>query len=201
MLVGTLVIRGSFHRVEHILLLLSTVFVAYVGSAFLAHPDWRAAARGAVVPSMPLDRNALIVVAGVVGTTLAPWGLAFIQSYAADKKLTSADLSYERVDVISGALLTGIIGAFIVIACAATLHESGRTDIDDARDAAIALRPLAGSFTSALFGAGFSAPRSWRPPLSRSPRRTRWPSPSGASAVSTTAFATHPSSTGRTSRS
>ena len=59
-----------------------------------------------------------------MGTTLAPWGLSFIQSYAVDKKLTTKDLAYERTDVVVGALLTGVIGFFVVVACAATLHES-----------------------------------------------------------------------------
>ena len=89
-----------------------------------------------------------------VGTTLAPWGLAFIQSYAVDKRLTVKDLRFERVDVIVGALLTGIIGLFVVVACAATLHASG-IEVDDARDAAAALEPLAGSAASTLFGLGF----------------------------------------------
>ena len=55
-------------------------------------------------------------------------GLAFIQSYAVDKRLTPADLRYERIDVVTGALMTGVIGVFIVVACAATLHASRRVD-------------------------------------------------------------------------
>lgn len=153
-LVGALVLRGSFHRVEHVFLLLCTAFVAYVAAGLLAHPDWHAAARGVVVPSLPFSRGALLVAAGTVGTTLAPWGLAFIQSYAADKQLSSKDLRYERVDVISGAVLTGIIGVFVVVACAATVHATGHHDITDARDAAQALRPLAGRLASTLFGFG-----------------------------------------------
>jgi NRAMP (natural resistance-associated macrophage protein)-like metal ion transporter len=153
-LVGLVVLRGSFHRVEHVLLLLSTVFGAYVAAAVLAHPDWSAAARGLVVPSLPHSREALIVVAGVVGTTLAPWGLAFIQSYAADKRLSRGDLTYERVDVVSGAILTGLIGLFVVVACAATLHMTGPRDIKDAKDAAAALGPLAGHLASTLFAVG-----------------------------------------------
>ena len=91
---------------------------------------------------------------GIVGTTLAPWGLAFIQSYAADKRLSQADVRLERIDVVSGAALTGIIGAFGAVACAATLHETGHRNINDARDAAVALKPLAGHLASTLFGAG-----------------------------------------------
>jgi Mn2+/Fe2+ NRAMP family transporter len=153
-LVGFVVLRGSFHRIEHVLLLLATAFVTYAGAAFLAHPDWGKAGRGLVVPHLPLNREALIVVTGTVGTTLAPWGLAFIQSYAADKRLTRDDLRYERVDVFSGAILTGVIGAFVVVACAATLYASGHHEIDDARDAAVALKPLAGDLAGTLFAFG-----------------------------------------------
>jgi NRAMP (natural resistance-associated macrophage protein)-like metal ion transporter len=152
--VSVLVLRGSFRRVEHFLLALSTVFVAYVISGFLAHPDWGAAAKGAVVPRIPLNRDAVLVAVATVGTTLAPWGLAFIQSYAVDKRLTVKDLRYERVDVIVGAVLTGVIGLFVVVACAATLHVAG-VEVNDARDAATALEPLAGSAAATLFGLGF----------------------------------------------
>jgi NRAMP (natural resistance-associated macrophage protein)-like metal ion transporter len=153
-LVGVVVLRGTFHRIEHVLLLLTTAFVAYVAAAFLAQPDWAEAGRGLVVPDLPMTRDALIVVTGTVGTTLAPWGLAFIQSYAADKRLTRADLRYERIDVFSGAILTGLIGAFVMIACAATLYATGHRNISDARDAALALKPLAGHLAATLFAFG-----------------------------------------------
>jgi NRAMP (natural resistance-associated macrophage protein)-like metal ion transporter len=152
--VSLLVLRGTFRYVEHVLLALSTVFVAYVISGFLAHPDWGATAKGLVVPSLPLNREAVLVAVATVGTTLAPWGLAFIQSYAVDKKLKVKDLRYERIDVITGAVLTGVIGLFVVVACAATLHAKG-IEINDARDAARALEPLAGATAATLFGLGF----------------------------------------------
>jgi Mn2+/Fe2+ NRAMP family transporter len=152
--VSVLVLRGSFHRVEHVLLVLSSVFVAYIVSGLLAHPDWGAAAKGLVVPSVPATRHGLLVVVATVGTTLAPWGLAFIQSYTVDKRLRLKDLRYERIDVVGGALMTGIIGLFIVVACAATLFTTG-AHIHDARDAATALQPLAGSFAATLFSIGF----------------------------------------------
>ncbi len=152
--VSALVLRGSFHRVEHVLLALSAVFVAYIVSGVLAHPDWTATAKGLVVPSMPLNRDAALVAVATLGTTLAPWGLAFIQSYAVDKRLTVEDIRYERIDVVVGAVMTGVIGLFIVVACAATLHVSG-ISIDDAGDAARALEPLAGNLAATLFGLGF----------------------------------------------
>ena len=151
--VSLLVLRGSFHRIEHVLLALSTVFATYLLSAVLAHPDWGAAAQGLTVPSTPLTKDAMLTATACVGTTLAPWGLAFLQSYVVDKRLTPDDLGYERIDVVTGAIMTGVIGAAVVIACAATLHEQGRT-IEDAGDAARALEPLAGSLASALFSTG-----------------------------------------------
>ena len=151
--VSVLVLRGSFGRVEHVLLALSAIFAAYVVSGLLAHPDWGATARGLVVPSIPGSRRGVLDIVATLGTTLAPWGLVFIQSYVVDKRLKVDDLRYERVDVVSGAVLTGVIGLFVVIACAATLHVHG-TRIHDASDAALALRPLAGNAAQTLFGLG-----------------------------------------------
>ncbi|MFN8161124.1 MAG: Nramp family divalent metal transporter [Solirubrobacterales bacterium] len=151
--VSFLVLRGSFHRIEHVLLALGTVFATYIVAGFLAHPDWSAAARGLLVPSMPATRSALLTATAVVGTTLAPWGLAFIQSYVVDKRLRPADIRLERVDVVTGAVMTGVIGVFVVLACAATLHAEGRS-IESASDAASALEPLAGGLAATLFGAG-----------------------------------------------
>ncbi|MGB9377899.1 MAG: Nramp family divalent metal transporter [Mycobacteriales bacterium] len=151
--VSYLVLRGSFHRVERALLALSAVFVTYVLAGVLAKPDWGAALHGAVVPSLPPGRNALVLVTATIGTTLAPWGLSFIQSYVADKKLTIAHLRDERIDVIVGSALTGVIGAFVVIAAAATLHRDGK-HINDAADAAAALKPLAGPLAATLFAVG-----------------------------------------------
>jgi len=151
--VSFLVFRGSFHRVEHILIGLSAVFIAYIASGILAHPDWGAAAKGLVVPTLPSSRDAIVIVTATLGTTLAPWGLAFIQSYAVDKKLRTEDLRYERIDVTAGAVLTGVIGFFVVVACAATLYRNGQP-INDASDAARALEPLAGDLAGKLFGVG-----------------------------------------------
>lgn len=148
-----LVLRGGFRRIEHVLLALATVFAAYIVAGLLADPDWAAAAEGLVIPRMPAGSDAIVAVTATVGTTLAPWGLAFIQSYAVDKRLSISQLRLERVDVVTGAVMTGIIGFFVVIACAATLHADGRS-IETASDAAVALEPFAGRFASLLFGAG-----------------------------------------------
>jgi len=151
--VTTLVLVGSFHRVEIVLLVVSSVFLTYIASGILAHPHWGQAARGLVVPDLPFQRHAILVATATLGTTLAPWGLAFVQSYVVDKKLKPSDWKFERIDVVGGAIATGVIGFFVVVACAETLYRN-HTHINDASDAAVALAPLAGHLASTLFGVG-----------------------------------------------
>jgi NRAMP (natural resistance-associated macrophage protein)-like metal ion transporter len=151
--VSFLVLRGSFSRVEKVFFVLSAVFFAYVIAGFLSRPDWGQALRGMVVPSMPFTHDAVFIATATLGTTLAPWGLAFIQSYAVDKRLTKDDLKLLRVDVWTGSLLTGVIGFFVVVTCAATLNKQ-HISIQDASDAAAALKPLAGTLAKDLFAFG-----------------------------------------------
>ena len=152
-LISLVVLKGQFHQIERFLMALSAVFLAYVVAGFVAGPDWGEAVTGLVVPTMPLTADAVFIVTATVGTTLAPWGLSFIQSYAADKKLTADSLGDERVDVVVGSLLTGIIGFFVVVTCAETLHVRGLR-IESAEDAALALEPLAGTHARTLFAVG-----------------------------------------------
>jgi Mn2+/Fe2+ NRAMP family transporter len=151
--VSFLVLRNSFAKVEKVFFLISGVFIAYVIAGFMAHPDWGSALHGVVVPTMPFTRDAVFIATATFGTTLAPWGLAFIQSYAVDKRLTRDDLKLLRVDVWTGSLLTGIIGFFVIVTCAATLNKNG-IQINGAADAAKALEPLAGTLAKELFAIG-----------------------------------------------
>jgi len=153
LVVSFLVLRNSFAKVEKIFFLISGVFIAYVIAGFMSHPDWGSALHGVVVPSMPFTRDAVFIATATFGTTLAPWGLAFIQSYAVDKRLTRDDLKLLRVDVWTGSILTGVIGFFVIVTCAATLNKNG-IQINDAADAAKALEPLAGTLAKELFAIG-----------------------------------------------
>ena len=152
-LITLVVVLGSFARVERVLLAISATLALYIVDGILAGPVWADVAGGALVPRLPLTRDGWIALAASLGTTLAPWGLAFIQSFAVDKKITLNSLRWERVDVVVGSVLTGVVGLAIAIACAATLHRAG-VHIVDAGDAAAALRPLAGSFATLFFGVG-----------------------------------------------
>ncbi len=147
--------RANFGRIQLIFLGVGVgTSLAYAISAFLAHPDWSRAAVHAVVPHGSLTGIYLLAVMGTVGTTITPWGQAFIQSYVADKNLGSKDLRLSRLDIALGAIVTNVVAGFIVIACAATLWAHGHTSINGAADAAKALGPLAGRFAELLFALG-----------------------------------------------
>ncbi|MEY3753113.1 MAG: hypothetical protein RIR75_960, partial [Actinomycetota bacterium] len=102
LIVSFLVLRGSFANIEKVFFALSAVFISYILAGFMAQPDWSQAARGVFVPSLPFTHDALFLATATLGTTLAPWGLAFIQSYAVDKRLTRDDLKLLRIDVWTG---------------------------------------------------------------------------------------------------
>ncbi|HLO35472.1 MAG TPA: Nramp family divalent metal transporter [Candidatus Deferrimicrobium sp.] len=154
----TLISRGSFSRVQYFFVGIGLlVSAAYVVSAVLAHPDWGRAASSLVIPHGTFSGAYMLAVVGTVGTTITPWGQGFIQAYVVDKRLRSEDLAAERLDVLIGVLITNVIAAFIVIACAATLWATGQHEIRDAAAAASALGPLAGPVASTLFAVGLLA--------------------------------------------
>jgi len=157
-----LLTRGSYRRVQYLFVAVGIgVSLAYFISALLAHPDWGHAAYSLVVPDLASSPAYWVTVVATVGTTITPWGQAFIQSYVADKRLGPEDLLGERLDVGLGALLTNLIAAFIVIACAAAVYSVGTqidtTSPDAVQQIAGALTPLAGSGATVLFAVGLLA--------------------------------------------
>lgn len=145
--------KWDFKILERLFLILSSFYLVYVVSAILANPNWGIAIQSIVVPSFQFDKGYLLTLIAVIGTTITPWGQFFIQDYVVDKKLTVEDLKIERADVFFGSFLTNFISFFIIVACAATIFATGRS-ILDAKDAALALQPLAGGFASLLFAFG-----------------------------------------------
>ncbi len=145
---------GSYKRVQILFVVIGAlVSGAYVFSAVASQPDWGQALQSLVRPQLSSSPAYWLAVVGVVGTTITPWGQGFIQSYVVDKGLRSEDLRSSRVDVFFGALVTNVIAAFIVIACAATLFENG-IKIESAADAAQALEPIAGAAAATIFALG-----------------------------------------------
>jgi len=145
---------GSYSRVQYLFVAVGImVSIAYVFSAIVSNPDWPLAVSSMFHPTFSSSPIYWLAVVGTVGTTITPWGQAFIQSYVADKGLRPDDLPASRVDVFAGSLLTNVIAAFIVIACAATLYATG-TKITTAADAAQALEPIAGAAATFVFAIG-----------------------------------------------
>ncbi len=151
--VWLLIVKANYRSVERIFLLASALYLAYVASGFLARPEWGAVAVASVTPSFHFDAGYVTIFVTIIGTTIAPWMQFYQQSSIIDKGLKVSDMAYERLDVIIGSLFAVVVAAFITIACAATLFAHGLT-IETAQDAAVALRPLAGTYASALFALG-----------------------------------------------
>jgi NRAMP (natural resistance-associated macrophage protein)-like metal ion transporter len=151
--VWLLVVRGSYRRVEKVLLALSSVFIAYVIAAFLAGPDWAEVGRSFVVPSVVPTQAYIALAIGLTGTTIAPWMQFLVQSNIVDKGTTVKEWALARWDVIVGAVVANIIACFIIITTATVLHPAG-ISVTSAGEAASALRPLAGPYAEALFAIG-----------------------------------------------
>jgi Mn2+/Fe2+ NRAMP family transporter len=152
-LVWLLITRGSYERVERIFLALSLVFLAYVGAAFLAKPDWGAVLRQTVQPQVEFSPSYLQLLIALIGTTISPYMQLYVQSSVVEKGVTPADYRYTRFDVYIGTLFAGLVASFIIIATAATLFPLGQ-QVESAADAAQALRPVAGRYAELLFGIG-----------------------------------------------
>jgi NRAMP (natural resistance-associated macrophage protein)-like metal ion transporter len=152
-LVWTLIVKGSYKRVERAFLVMSLVFLGYIVSAFLSRPDWSAVAVGLVKPEFKLEHAFLFTFVAVVGTTISPYMQVYVQSSVVEKGVTPENYGKTKVDVWVGTIFAILIAFFIVVSTAATLHKAG-IEVTSAGDAAHALRPLAGRYAETLFGIG-----------------------------------------------
>jgi NRAMP (natural resistance-associated macrophage protein)-like metal ion transporter len=152
-LVWLLITRGSYGWVERIFLVLSFAFLAYIGAAFLARPDWHEVFAQTVRPHLRTEVGYLHLLIALIGTTISPYMQLYVQSSVVEKGVTPADYRYTRFDVIVGTVIAGLVAAFIIIATAATLFPRG-IGVDTAADAARALEPVAGRWAGELFALG-----------------------------------------------
>jgi len=148
-----LVLRGTYKRVEKALLFLSLYALAYIASAILVGPRWGEILRSAVVPTFRLETHFLLALMATIGTTMTPWGCAYMQASVADKAVTMDLYPYTRLDVVVGAVMGNVVSAFVIICTAATLFTHG-IRVETAEQAALALAPLAGQWAKQLFAAG-----------------------------------------------
>jgi Mn2+/Fe2+ NRAMP family transporter len=151
--VWLLIVKGSYKVVERIFLVASALYLAYVASGILANPPWAQVLEAARTPTFHFEAGYVTIFVTIIGTTIAPWMQFYQQSAIVDKGLKVIDYAYERLDVVVGSMFAVFVAAFITIACAATLHANG-VRIETAKDAAMALRPLAGPYASTLFALG-----------------------------------------------
>jgi len=152
-LIWVLVVFFSYRIVERALFVLVLAYIAYPISALIVGPPWGEVVRDSVIPSLPIGQAALIAALALVGTTITPYMQFYIQASVVDKGIDRDQYRFERVDVLLGAILTGLNGFFIVVVAGAVLHPAG-IHVDSAADAAQALGPLAGQQAQLLFGVG-----------------------------------------------
>ncbi|MBZ2164974.1 MULTISPECIES: Nramp family divalent metal transporter [Methanobacterium] len=152
--VWLLVVKGTYKSVEKVFLLASSLYLSYIVAGFLAQPDWGLAAKSVIVPQISLSTAYITMVIGMVGTTIAPWMMFYIQSSVVEKGISLKNLKYSKVDAIFGAIVVNIVAFFIVLACAATIHTNG-IQVNNVADVSNALVPLAGQYASILFAFGF----------------------------------------------
>ena len=153
--VWLLIVKGTYRFVERIFLIACTVYFTYAVSAYLVHPPWGEILLDTVKPSFDFKASYLVMLIGVVGTTIAPWMQFYLQSAVVEKNIKVENYKASRMDVIVGCFMTDIVAFFIIVACAATMFVHG-TRITDAKDAAVALAPLAGKHASILFAIGLA---------------------------------------------
>ncbi|MBV5282887.1 MAG: Nramp family divalent metal transporter [Paludibacter sp.] len=152
-LVWWLVVKGTYKFSERVFLIFSAFLLVYVVSAIMGKPHWHDIGQAMIKPDIQYTKQYLAIVIGIIGTTIAPWMQFYMQSAVIEKGLTISDYKYTLWDVVIGSIITVVVAFFIIIACASTLHVNG-IKIEEAKDAAMALKPIAGDLASITFSFG-----------------------------------------------
>lgn len=148
-----LVVKGNYKSVEKVFLVACVFYISYIISGFMVRPDWTIIRSEFLTPTVRFDPRFLTMAVGVVGTTIAPWMQFYLQSSVVDKGLKAEDYQYARMDVILGSVIVNVVAFFIIMLCALTIFQAG-VNIETAKDAALALEPLAGKYCTWLFAFG-----------------------------------------------
>jgi len=148
-----LVVKGNYKSVEKVFLVACVFYISYIISGFMVRPDWTVIKNEFLTPTVRFDSRFLTMAVGVVGTTIAPWMQFYLQSSVVDKGLKAEDYQYARMDVILGSVIVNVVAFFIIMLCALTIFQAG-VQIETAKDAALALEPLAGKYCTWLFAFG-----------------------------------------------
>ena len=155
--VWLLITRGSYAKVEKVFLVMSLAFFTYPIAAILAKPDWSAVAIHTVIPTVHVSATFFLLIVGTVGTTITPYMQLYIQSSVAEKGVDMEHYKAERNETYFGSIFAAVVVASILIATAATVftHSGGAgVQINDAKQAALALEPFLGMYAPLLFAIG-----------------------------------------------
>ena len=157
-----------YGRYEPFLKVLTVVLFLYIGVAFTVEVPWKQVALSALVPTVSLRSDYLLLIIALLGTTISPY-LFFWQAAQEVEEMArggrrtplrdqkgagSAELKRMGIDTTVGMVYSNLVAFFIIVTTAATLHANGVTHIRSAADAANALRPIAGDLTFLLFALG-----------------------------------------------
>ncbi len=148
-----LVVKGTYQSAEKIFLVFSVCLLTYIVSAIIGKPHWAEIGHSIAHPSLDMNSQSIALVIGLVGTTIAPWMQFYMQSSVIEKGLKMKNYKYVLIDILIGCIATVVVAFFIIIACASTLHENGIV-INEAKDAAMALKPLAGALAGYVYAFG-----------------------------------------------
>lgn len=151
--ISLLILKGKYKHVEKVLLFLCLSALSYVITVFINKPDWGIIVRQALTPEIRLNSEYILTMLAVIGTTITPWGIFYLQASVADKGVELNKYNNTKVDVVFGAFWGNIVSAFIIITTASTLFFRGIV-VEGVAEAALALEPLAGVWSSTLFAVG-----------------------------------------------
>ena len=145
-----LVVKGSYRFVERILLVACLLYFGYVLSGFMAKPEWSSVMHATFVPQIQWNAEFIMLSIAIIGTTITPWMQFYLQSSIAEKGIKKEEYKASRLDVFIGCSITDIVSFFIIVTCATTLFPLGMR-INEASEAALALKPLAGNYAFLIF--------------------------------------------------
>jgi NRAMP (natural resistance-associated macrophage protein)-like metal ion transporter len=152
-MVWFLVVKGTYKIAERIFLIFSVSLLTYIVSALMSKPEWGAIGTSIIHPQFERNTQSLAMVIALVGTTIAPWMQFYMQSSVIEKGLKMKNYKYTIIDITVGCIVTVVVAFFIMVACGSTLHPN-HVQINEAKDAALALKPLAGQLASQVFAFG-----------------------------------------------
>jgi len=156
LVVWLMVVKGTYKSVEKVFLAASFFYFSYIIAGVLAGPSWREAFVATFKPphTSAFHNSAYIyMIIAVVGTTIAPWMQFYLQAAVVEKGITAKEYAESRIEVVVGCIMTSVIAFFIIVACAGAIYSVHPRDIQDAKDAALGLKPF-GDYVFLLFGAG-----------------------------------------------